>query len=612
MWYLLLVPFFIANGFIFPMKHFSYQYSLSARKPSHDNYENNRYPFSKKYYKRALKRLNSENNTNSQEVILGYDSFDDEEQDGEVNIIDIPYTKNKTVSKNILNGIQIIINSNDLSDLGFPIGDESDDEDEFRKIFGMNKEEQEEEQEYRKESRRKEYRNSFSESTTKKSKKSENFEVLTNSGVCFADIGGYDSIKSELNQCVDMLKNSEKYAKFNVRIPKGLVFEGPPGNGKTLIAKALATEANTSFIPVSGAEFQEKYVGVGASRIRELFQLASKNKPCIIFIDEIDAVGRKRSGDGESSTSERDSTLNELLVCLDGFKNSTGVFLVGATNRIDLLDSALMRPGRVDKKIFIGLPDDKTREAIINIHITGKPCDHSVLRTELIEQTNGLSGAQIENLLNEAMLFAIRENREEFNRNDFEVVYNKMMVGWQNSDHQISDEMIRQIAIHEMGHVVAGLVSKNHANISKVMINLSSPNTPAYTVFESSNSILYTKESLFEHLVILLAGRIAEEVFYGESITTGAINDFEEALKLAEKMIVYYGMGNQIIYPNKSDKYKELIDEQVFKLINKAYIKAKKIVCDSKEFVLEGAIILQKQKIIRADELKQLFILSLM
>ena len=155
--------------------------------------------------------------------------------------------------------------------------------------------------------------------------------------------------------------------------------------------------------------------------------------------------------------------------------------------------------------------------------------------------------------------------------------------------------MIRQIAIHEMGHVVAGLVSKNHANISKVMINLSSPNTPAYTVFESSNSILYTKESLFEHLVILLAGRIAEEVFYGESITTGAINDFEEALKLAEKMIVYYGMGNQIIYPNKSDKYKELIDEQVFKLINKAYIKAKKIVCDSKEFVLEGAIILQKQ-----------------
>jgi cell division protease FtsH len=226
---------------------------------------------------------------------------------------------------------------------------------------------------------------------------------------------------------------------------------------------------------------------------------------------------------------------------------------------------------------------------------------------ELIEQTNGLSGAQIENLLNEAMLHALRENREEFTRHDFEVVYNKMMVGWQNSDHQFSDALIRQIAIHEMGHVVTGLVSKHHTNITKVMINLSSPNSPAYTVFESSNSNIYTKEALFEHLVILLAGRVAEEVFYNESITTGAINDFEEALKLAEKMIVYYGMGSQVIYPNKSDKYKEMIDEQVFTLINEAYLKANTIVRGAEIFIRDGAELLQKNKIIRSEELKRLF-----
>ena len=267
----------------------------------------------------------------------------------------------------------------------------------------------------------------------------------------------------------------------------------------------------------------------------------------------------------------------------------------------------MIRPGRIDKKIYIGRPDAKTREAILNIHKEGKPHDKTVIFSDIIEQTNGLSGAQIENLLNEAMLFALRQNREEFNRDDFEMVYNKMMVGWQNTEHQFSDELIRQIAIHEMGHVVAGLVSKNHANISKVMINLSSPSSPAYTVFETSTSNIYTKAALFEHLIILLAGRMAEEVFYGESITTGAINDFEEALKLAEKMIVYYGMGTQIIYPNKSDKYKELIDEQVFTLINEAYVKANFIVRDSQDFILEGAIRLQKEKIIRADELKKLF-----
>ena len=573
-----------------------------------DSYENNRYPFSKRYYERALRRLNSQNNTVRDNMILGKDEIgeDNEEddiyddEDDDIEIYD-SLIKNKTVSKNTLKGIQIFITGNDLSKLGFLEDEDDDDEDEETIESNDDK---------RRALRKRDYEESYgkSSSSSSRDKKSENFEVMTHSGVCFADIGGYDSIKKELGQCIDILKNIKKYEKFNVRVPKGLIFEGPPGNGKTLIAKALATEAKTNFIPVSGAEFQEKYVGVGASRVRELFQLAKKNKPCIIFIDEIDALGRKRSSEGDQSSSERDSTLNELLVNLDGFKNLSGVFLVGATNRIDLLDSALIRPGRIDKKVYIGLPDAKTREAILDIHIQGKPHDDTVVVKDLIEQTNGFSGAQIENLLNEAMLLSLRDNREIFTGNDFETVLNKMMVGWQANDHEFSKELVRQIAVHEMGHVIMGLVSKHHANITKVVINLSSPNSPGYTVFETKNSNIYTREYLFEHLKILLAGRIAEELVYGESITTGAVNDFEEALKLAEKMVVFYGMGDNVIYSSKSDSYKEVIDEQVTQLIDKAYDEAYIIVNKSKNFIMRGAEILQEKKIIRAEELKVLLV----
>lgn len=623
----------ISNGFFMNYKKHKISKSFAKKRNiNYDNenkqYEKNRYPFSKRYYERAIKRLNSKNNTVKDNMILGnnrntnYDQEDEEEDDGII-VIDttiestfstpplIQNNKNKTVSKNILNGIQIIISGNDLTDLGFPSEDEYDDEydeEDDEKYTNINEFEDIKEREIRKALRKKDYEDAYNTKSTSRDKKSENFEVLTNSGVCFNDIGGYDVIKKELYQCIDILKNNTKYSKFNVRLPKGLIFEGPPGNGKTLIAKALATEANMSFIPVSGAEFQEKYVGVGASRVRELFQLAKKNQPCIIFIDEIDALGRKRSSDGETASSERDSTLNELLVNLDGFKNISGVFLVGATNRLDLLDSALMRPGRIDKKVYIGLPDSKTREAILNIHIKGKPHDMTVNVKELIEQTNGCSGAQIENLLNEAMLYSLRENREMFTSHDFETVLSKMMVGWQPNDHEFSDELVKQIAIHEMGHVVAGMMSKHHSNISKVLINLSSPNSPGYTVFETKNSNIYTREYLFEHLIVLLAGRVAEELIYGESITTGAINDFEEALKLAEKMISYYGMGENVIYPSKSDKHKEKIDEQVTILIHKAYKEATIIVKKTKNFILKGAEILQEKKIIRAEELNLMMI----
>lgn len=438
-------------------------------------------------------------------------------------------------------------------------------------------------------------------------KKSENFEVITKSPVNFTNVGGYDNIKKELGQCIDMLKNYKKYAKYNVRIPRGLIFEGPPGNGKTLLAKALAGEAHTGFIAVSGSEFQEKYVGVGSARIRELFKLAKKNVPCIIFIDEIDALGRTRSGDGETSSSERDSTLNELLVALDGFKNNTGIFIIAATNRVDLLDPALMRPGRIDKRMYIGMPDKKAREAILNIHLKGKPYDaNSIIMPDIVEITNGLSAAQIENLVNEAMLNALRDERTQFTSEDIDTVMNKMMVGWQPTEHQFSANMIDNIAIHEMGHAIVGMLSKHHSKMTKVIINLSAPRSPAYTIFEASPTSIFTREALFEHLMILLAGRIAEEVFFDISVTTGAINDFEEAAKLAQKMIVYYGMGKEVIYPSNSDKYKEMIDNEIVSLLNDAYGYAEFIIRNSKDLMQEGAELLKRDKLLKADTLLEL------
>lgn len=439
-----------------------------------------------------------------------------------------------------------------------------------------------------------------------KKKKSEHFEVLDSSPISFQNIGGYENVKLELMQCIDILRNYTKYQDYNVRTPKGLILEGPPGNGKTLLAKGFAGEANASFIAVSGSEFQEKYVGVGASRVRELFELAKENIPCVIFIDEMDAIGRKRSNDAEASNSERDATLNQLLVNMDGFASTSGIFIVGATNRADLLDPALVRPGRIDKRVFIGLPDAITREAVLEIHIRGKPHDTTINVSNLVEITQGFSGAQLENLLNEAMLLAIRNSKTEFAMSDVENVMNRFLAGWQPTEHKFTGTMLEKIAIHEMGHAIVGLLAKHHSKMTKVVINLSSPQSPGYTVFETSSGGLYTREALFEHLMILLAGRIAEEVFYNVSVTTGAINDFEEALKLAEKMVVYYGMGRNLIYPSLSEKYKERIDSEVVHLIQDAYSIAYFIVSNSKYIIKECADILQKEKILRAETILEM------
>ena len=538
---------------------------------------NRRYQITRPDYIETMRRLNSKNSTLQNSSILNHEEFDD---------------LNNNATEEIMPRIRINIHKNSfLQALGLsfenPNGnndDEDDKEGDFEEDENTN-------------------RRVYVERAKQKSK---NFEVISNNNINFSYVGGYENVKLELDQCVDILKNYRKYTKYNVRIPKGLILEGPPGTGKTLLAKALAGESKCNFIPVSGADFQEKYVGVGPTRVKELFSLAKKNAPCIIFIDEIDAVGRKRSSDGESSSNERDNTLNALLVELDGFKNNTGIFLVAATNRIDLLDNALTRPGRIDKKIYIGLPDTVTRKAIINIHINGKPYCETICLDDLVEVTEGLSGAQIENLLNEAMLNALRMNNTKFCYKDFDFVMNKMMAGWQPVEHEFTSDIIDHIAIHEMGHAIVGLLSQYHSKMSKVVINLSSPKSPGYTVFKASTSTIYTREALFEHLMILLSGRIAEEVFYNVSVTTGAINDFEEALKLAEKMVIYYGMGSNIIYPSNSEKYKELIDNDVIELINNAYNYAEIIILNCKDLIYETSEILKKDKLLKADKIENL------
>jgi ATP-dependent metalloprotease FtsH len=546
------------------------------------------------YYETLLKKLNSKNESIQNISILGED-FDSFYHNINLNLnksLEQPRVRiilNKNSGQNFLSGLGIQFNPIDehISEMNEMANnpnnnenDNDDDDDPNKRKMGLS-----------------------SGSYTK----SKNFEVLKKPNMNFTHVGGYENVKDELRQCVDILKNYQKYKQYNVRIPKGLILEGPPGTGKTLIAKALAGEARCSFIPVSGSDFQEKYVGVGPTRIKELFRLARENIPCIIFVDEIDALGRKRSTDGESSSNERDNTLNALLVELDGFKNTTGVFMVAATNRFDLLDNALTRPGRIDKKIYIGLPDKTTRESIINIHIKGKPYDtSSVDIPNLVEITDGLSGAQIENLLNEAMLNALRCNQTQFTFADFDFIMNKMIAGWQPNEHQFTSDIIDHIAIHEMGHAVVGFLSKHHSKMSKVVINLSSPKSPGYTVFESSTSNIYVREALFEHLMILLSGRIAEEVFYNVSVTTGAINDFEEALKLAEKMVLYYGMGSNVIYPSNSEKYKELIDNDVIELINSAYNYAQMLIIACKALIYETSEILKRDKLLKADALNAL------
>ena len=429
---------------------------------------------------------------------------------------------------------------------------------------------------------------------------SENFQLIQNSSYTFDNIGGYTSIKEELMQCADILVNYTKYSKYNVRIPKGIILEGPPGNGKTLMAKCFSGEINIGFIPVSGAQFQEKYVGVGSSRVRELFDLATKNVPCIIFIDELDALGRKRSSDQNSNT-EHDSTLNELLVNLDGFKSASGIFLIGATNRVDLLDSALIRPGRIDKKIYIGNPDKETRKDILKIHLVNKPIEPSITLDYLVELTNGFSGAQIENLLNEAMLHVLRKNQFQIEKTDINIIANRILVGFQSNKNELTEDVIYQVAVHEMGHALIGLLTK-HRKLVKITINLFSPKTLGFTLFEPASTAIQTKEQLIHEIMVLLGGRIAEEIIFKHTnISSGASHDIQQVKTIAEQMIVHLGMGDKIVISDQSK-----INAEIDNIISIAYERAKIILSNTELLIKDSAKLLTIQHEITPDVITNL------
>lgn len=443
----------------------------------------------------------------------------------------------------------------------------------------------------------------------KRDLKSQNFRVENDENFNFSNVGGCLQIKTELMQCADMLTNFSKYEDFNVRTPKGLLLEGPPGNGKTILARAFSGQIKVSFIQASGADFQEKYVGVGASRIRELFELAKKAAPCIIFIDEVDAIGRKRGNSNENADAERDNTLNQLLTEMDGFKQAKGVFVICATNRADLLDSAFLRPGRIDKKLYIGNPDYTTREKILDIHLTGKPYDNSIDKEKLVSTTNGMSGAEIENLLNEAMLLAIRNDKTHMSINDIEYIFGRNVGGWQESENIFSENMIWRIAIHELGHGLISMALPAHTFLTSINLNLHSPKTPGYTIFEREeiDLNLHTNERLFAQLVVLLSGRTAEDFLCNHSVTTGAAHDLQEAYRLAENMILQYGMGSQNIFAYASDQSKLKIDEQISDILMKAQLESRRLIDLYKNDILYLAPFLIQSRCLTRDFLNSYF-----
>ena len=433
-----------------------------------------------------------------------------------------------------------------------------------------------------------------------------NFHIQDVSRFNFSTIGGYNGIKNELTQMMDMIENPGNYTQYNVRLPKGVLLYGPPGNGKTLLARCFAGESKLSIIATSGSEFQEKYVGTGPARIRELFDFARDWAPCMVFIDEIDAVARRRGTDTESSQAERDSTLNQLLVELDGFDSflDEKIMVMASTNRIDILDPALIRPGRIDKKIMVPLPDTDTRREIIKIHVHKKPID-SGLEWMSEELTRGLSGAEIEHLFNEATLAGIRNKKLPVTSSDLERTREFAIVGQNAHDNVIlNDRLAFRVAVHELGHVLVAINSSHHDNPKKCTIDSPSSKMLGYTLFPPVNDTLMTMNSINDHIKVLLGGRAAEEVMFGlDEVSTGAADDLHKCAQMAHDMVLTYGMGQHIIYPRLSDVSKEQIDVAVFTIVTQKYIEVRDYLLSHKELLQSMGRRLVKTKSLDIDDI---------
>ncbi len=447
------------------------------------------------------------------------------------------------------------------------------------------------------------------------------FDKNSDQRVTFKDVAGLEEVKVEVMEVVDFLRNPEKYSELGGKIPKGALLVGPPGTGKTLLAKAVAGEANVPFFSISGSDFVEMFVGVGASRVRDLFKQAKDKAPCIVFIDEIDAIGRARSkNSGWSSNDERENTLNQLLTEMDGFGTNAGVIVLAATNRADILDKALLRAGRFDRQIEVGLPDVKERAEIFAVHLRKLKLDPNLETDFLARQTPGFSGADIANVCNEAALIAARKNKTQVEKQDFLDAVDRIIGGLERKNKIITEEEKRTIAYHEAGHATVSWMLKWANPLLKVTIIPRGRALGAAWYLPDERQIT-TREQMLHELASLLGGRAAEEMTFGE-ISSGALNDLERATKQAYAMVAYYGMsrevGHRSFYDSTgqsemmfgkpySEETARLIDQETNDLLKECYQLAKRILWENREGLKALAELLLEREVIFTEDLERIF-----
>ncbi|MGQ9856485.1 MAG: ATP-dependent zinc metalloprotease FtsH [Fervidobacterium sp.] len=443
--------------------------------------------------------------------------------------------------------------------------------------------------------------------------------------VTFKDVAGVDEAVEELKETVDFLKNPGKFSKIGARMPKGILLVGPPGTGKTLLARAVAGEANVPFFHISGSDFVELFVGVGAARVRDLFEQAKSSAPCIVFIDEIDAVGRHRGAGLGGGHDEREQTLNQLLVEMDGFDINQGIVVMAATNRPDILDPALLRPGRFDKKVVVDPPDVKGREAILRIHLRNKPIEKDVDVSVLAKRTTGFVGADLENLVNEAALLAARAGRNIINMEDFEEAIDRVIAGPARKSRIISEKQKKIVAYHEVGHAIIGSSLPNADPVHRISITPRGYAALGYTLhLPAEDKYLVSKNELLDNITTLLGGRAAEEIVFGD-FTSGAANDIERATEIARKMVCEYGMSEsfgplawgkteQEVFLGKeltrirnySEDVARLIDHEIQKIVMTCYNRAKEILEKNREKMEKIVNILLEREVMSGEELRAL------
>jgi cell division protease FtsH len=443
--------------------------------------------------------------------------------------------------------------------------------------------------------------------------------------VTFMDVAGVEEAKEELKEVVEFLREPQKFIALGARIPKGVLLVGPPGTGKTLLAKAVSGEAGVPFFSISGSEFVEMFVGVGASRVRDLFDQAKRHSPCIVFVDEIDAVGRQRGAGLGGSHDEREQTLNQMLVEMDGFDTDTNIIIMAATNRPDILDPALLRPGRFDRRVVLDRPDVRGREAILKVHIKGKPLESNIDLSVIAKSTPGFVGADLENLVNEAAILAARRNKTLIGQSEFEESIERVIAGPERKSRLISQEEKRIVAYHEAGHAVVMHVLPQGDPVQKVSI-ISRGMAAGYTLaLPQEDRLLMAKKKMFTDMVGLLGGRAAEELVF-DDITSGASNDIERVSKLARAMVTRLGMSENLgpmVYGQKeeliflgreiseqrdySESVAEKIDQEVRVLVNEAYQKAKQILGEYREKLDEVAVKLLEVETLSKEEFEKIF-----